>query len=307
MDKADLFKNGYIARRSGHSKGSAIDLTIIDLTTGSEIDMGSDFDFFGTISHPDTPLITPVQSANRKILRSAMTNAGFKPLSTEWWHFSLEKDPHKDTYFDFPVDDPPELDEKMAVHLDDLSEGADRLIMANAGKQKERATVTAYEKFSDGWTVRFSTPGFFGKNGVTSDKREGDGATPSGVYTFGRAFGGAWDPGSATPYTKVSDLDVWVDDPGSKFYNEWAQNNYPDADWSSAEQLVKFPNAYKYAIAINYNTDPVVPGKGSAIFLHCSSGNPTEGCISVPEPAMVFFLFFIQEGTKIVIIDDTKQ
>jgi len=102
IDKRDLFKRGFIAAKSGHSRGSAIDLTIVD-KAGAEADMGSPFDFFGPISAPGSGLVTPEQRKNRDILRNAMLSNGFGPLSTEWWHFTLEKEPYPDTYFDFPV------------------------------------------------------------------------------------------------------------------------------------------------------------------------------------------------------------
>jgi D-alanyl-D-alanine dipeptidase len=104
IDKADIFKLGYIAARSGHSRGSAVDLTIVHSATGGEADMGSPFDFFGPVSAPASPLVTPAQRKNRDILRRAMTSAGFKPLSTEWWHFALANEPYPETYFDFPVE-----------------------------------------------------------------------------------------------------------------------------------------------------------------------------------------------------------
>ena len=103
VDKADLFEQGFIARRSGHSRGSTIDLTLLDAATGQLVDMGGPFDFFGELSHPDYAGVTPAQQANRMRLREAMLNHGFKPLSTEWWHFTLKNEPWPDTYFDFPV------------------------------------------------------------------------------------------------------------------------------------------------------------------------------------------------------------
>ena len=103
VDKADLFTRGFIARRSGHSRGSTIDLTLLDEKSGALLDMGGHFDFFGPLSHPDFPGITPQPHANRYLLREAMLNHGFKPLSTEWWHFTLVDEPYPDTYFDFPV------------------------------------------------------------------------------------------------------------------------------------------------------------------------------------------------------------
>ena len=103
VDKANLFTRGFIARRSGHSRGSTIDLTLLDEKSGSLLDMGGPFDFFGELSHPDSPAVTPQQHENRWLLRDAMLARGFKPLSTEWWHFTLVDEPYPDTYFDFPV------------------------------------------------------------------------------------------------------------------------------------------------------------------------------------------------------------
>jgi len=104
VDKADLFTQQYIAKRSGHSRGSTVDLTIVEKKSGKEVDMGSPFDFFGEISHPDTDLVTPEQKKNRMILQKAMMDAGYLPIKSEWWHFRLKDEPYPDTYFDFPVD-----------------------------------------------------------------------------------------------------------------------------------------------------------------------------------------------------------
>jgi D-alanyl-D-alanine dipeptidase len=103
IDKSRLFPEGYIAEKSGHSRGSTVDLTIINLQSGKEIDMGSPFDFFGEISHHGTLLISYEQTQNREILKTAMLNAGFKLYDEEWWHYTLTNEPYPDTYFDFPV------------------------------------------------------------------------------------------------------------------------------------------------------------------------------------------------------------
>lgn len=101
--KKDLFKLDYIASKSGHTRGSTVDLTIVDIKTGKEIDMGSSWDFFGTPSHPHYPNITKQQRVNRLLLRNLMIEAGFKPYSKEWWHFTLQDEPFPKTYFNFPV------------------------------------------------------------------------------------------------------------------------------------------------------------------------------------------------------------
>lgn len=104
LDKSVLFDQGYIAAKSGHSRGSTLDLTLFDMDTGKELDMGGTFDYFGELSHPDyTGDLTEEQIANRNALRDIMMDNGFLPLSTEWWHFTLEDEPYPDTYFTFPV------------------------------------------------------------------------------------------------------------------------------------------------------------------------------------------------------------
>ena len=103
LEKQELFKKGYIASRSSHSRGSTIDLTLFDMATGRETDMGSPFDFFGEKSHPDYRGITQEQYGNRMLLRDAMLRNGFKPIDCEWWHFTLADEPYPDTYFEFPV------------------------------------------------------------------------------------------------------------------------------------------------------------------------------------------------------------
>ena len=105
LDKSVLFKQGYILNYSGHTRGSTVDLTIVDARTGKEVDMGGTFDHFGVESHPDYKNITDEQYNNRMILRQAMTDHGFKPLDEEWWHFTLENEPYPDTYFTFPVNE----------------------------------------------------------------------------------------------------------------------------------------------------------------------------------------------------------
>ena len=103
LEKQELFAKGYIAKQSSHSRGSAVDLTLLDMGTGKELDMGSPFDLFSEVSHPDNRSITEEQYSNRMILRRAMLRNGFQPIDCEWWHFSLDNEPYPNTYFNFPV------------------------------------------------------------------------------------------------------------------------------------------------------------------------------------------------------------
>ena len=103
VDKSMLFEQQYIMARSGHSRGSTVDLTLVDEQTGKELDMGSPFDWFGIESRPDYMDLTEEQIANRQILWDAMFRHGFKGIDSEWWHFTLKDEPFPDTYFTFPV------------------------------------------------------------------------------------------------------------------------------------------------------------------------------------------------------------
>ena len=103
LEKQELFSKGYIAKQSSHSRGSTVDLTLLDMKSGKELDMGSPFDLFDEVSHPDCRSITDEQYENRMILRQAMIRNGFDPIDCEWWHYTLKDEPYPDTYFEFPV------------------------------------------------------------------------------------------------------------------------------------------------------------------------------------------------------------
>ncbi len=103
LEKQSLFSQGYIAKRSSHSRGSTVDLTLLDMKTGKEVDMGSPFDLFSEISHPDYRGISQTQYENRMLLQRVMVRNGFVPLDCEWWHFTLKDEPYPEVYFDFPV------------------------------------------------------------------------------------------------------------------------------------------------------------------------------------------------------------
>src|SRR5262245_47683654 len=104
IDKENLFRDGYIAAKSGHSRGSTLDLTIVDSESNQELDMGTDFDFFDPLSHAVNSRIRKSQQDNRIALRSVMERNSFKNLEEEWWHFTLKNEPYPDKYFDFKVE-----------------------------------------------------------------------------------------------------------------------------------------------------------------------------------------------------------
>jgi len=103
ISKSELFKRGFIAEKSGHTRGSTVDLTIVDVKTGKELDMGSVYDFFGVESHPYYKKINEHQQKNRLYLRKIMLHNNFNPYDNEWWHFTLRNEPFPKTYFNFPI------------------------------------------------------------------------------------------------------------------------------------------------------------------------------------------------------------
>lgn len=103
INKARVFELGYVAKKSGHTRGSTVDLTIIYMEALTEMDMGSGWDYFGAISHHDSPLVDSVHTAHRNKLRNLMKTHGFKEYSNEWWHYTLANEPYPDTYFNFDV------------------------------------------------------------------------------------------------------------------------------------------------------------------------------------------------------------
>lgn len=102
LEKSELLPRGYIAARSGHSRGSTVDLTLADMD-GTPVDMGGTFDFFSPVSAQDAAEITTAQRRNRRLLRRVMLAHGFTDYSEEWWHYRLADEPYPDTYFDFPI------------------------------------------------------------------------------------------------------------------------------------------------------------------------------------------------------------
>ena len=103
ISRAQMFEQGYVAARSGHSRGSTVDLTLHDLATGELLPMGGDHDLMDPVSHHGAPGVTAPEARNRRLLRSVMEACGFRRYECEWWHYTLVDEPYPDTYFDFPV------------------------------------------------------------------------------------------------------------------------------------------------------------------------------------------------------------
>lgn len=143
-----------------------------------------------------------------------------------------------------------------------------------------------------------------GRNGFApeGEKREGDGRTPSGRFRLGTAFGYAPSVNTKMPYRQVLSDDLWVDDPGTPDYNRWVRQSETQA--TSYEKMKRDDDLYKYGIVIEYNTDPILPGNGSAIFLHIWAGErqATAGCVAVSEEDILKLLGWLDPAAKPVII-----
>ena len=179
-----------------------------------------------------------------------------------------------------------------------IAQNVNQIIIVSANGNT--ANVLMYNKNTEGvWKAIFIAPGYIGKNGIGKTK-EGDMKTPTGIYHFTDAFGIKQNPGTELEYVQVDDSYYWVDDYNSVYYNKFVSSKNVNRDWVSAENILSIGKAYNYVLALDYNVERV-PGKGSAIFLHCSTGNPTAGCISVQEEYMIKILKEIKKGCIIII------
>ena len=184
--------------------------------------------------------------------------------------------------------------------LNNLSASANHNQLKIVSANGSRADVSMYVKTSSSsWETIVSAYGFVGMEGVGTAS-EYSSRTPAGIFSLSLAFGVNNNPGTSLPYTHVDSSHYWVDDPDSTYYNQFVSTNYISPDWSSAEHIVDYPGPYAYAIAIDYNTS-CVKGAGSAIFLHCSNGSATYGCVSVPTQTMITILNNINPGCAIII------
>ena len=166
------------------------------------------------------------------------------------------------------------------------------------------ARVSGWERKDAGWTqVINPVEAVIGRNGLApaGEKREGDGRTPSGVFALRRAFGYEEEVPTELVYQRVTERDFWIDDPGSLQYNQWVAGDVPRV---SHEVLRRRDNLYKYAVVIEYNANPVVPGMGSAIFLHVWRGanKPTAGCVAMAEIDLLRLLQWLDARQNPVIL-----
>lgn len=202
----------------------------------------------------------------------------------------------KTGYIDYQ---PPELIRALSgggLSFDSI--GGSQLVLVTAFRSD--AVVSCYDRDETGrWHLNERSGlifGHTGKNGVRTGKTEGDACTPQGLYSIGYAFGNNEKPDTAMDYYDVTENSYWVDDPESPYYNRWIEST-DYFEWTTAEHLADYPVSYAYAVVIRYNMSPAIPGRGSAIFLHCGT-EPTAGCVAVPEDDMLGILKWLNPKKK---------
>jgi L,D-peptidoglycan transpeptidase YkuD (ErfK/YbiS/YcfS/YnhG family) len=169
----------------------------------------------------------------------------------------------------------------------------------------------AWEKRNGCWVqVAGPWPAWLGQRGISENKREGDRTTPSGAFGFQRTmYGVAPNPGVRYRYRRIVCGDWWVEDPKSPWYNQFRHvrcGAAPPFDTTS-DDMSRSPEAYRYLAVIDYNTRPVVPGRGSGIFLHVSRGNPTIGCVSLPVSRLLTILRWLNPAREPLIVIGTRR
>lgn len=194
---------------------------------------------------------------------------------------------------------------EMPEPLSGLDPSISQVVLVHGRFDAVPAQVSGWERQDGAWKqVMAPVNAVLGRNGLApeGEKREGDGRTPSGIFALRRAFGYEANVTTGLEYQPATEKDFWIDAPSSPFYNQWFSNEV--APTVSHEVLRRPDDLYKYAIVIEYNTDPVVPGMGSAIFMHLwrGAGEPTAGCVAMAETDLLRLLRWLDSRRNPVII-----
>lgn len=195
----------------------------------------------------------------------------------------------------------------IAQNAPQIGKSKQLVFVTNRDESSSRVTIQALEKSNGLWQLVFPAfAGSIGEKGFAAidKKREGDGKSPSGIFPLGIAFG--YHPSVATkmPYRQATDDDFWVDDVNSEDYNKWVKGKPAAASW---ERMKRDDDLYKYGIVIEYNMNPTVKGKGSAIFLHVwKDGGATAGCVGMPEEMVLRILAWLDPAKKPLIVMGTE-
>ncbi|MFB3926850.1 MAG: L,D-transpeptidase [Syntrophales bacterium] len=189
-------------------------------------------------------------------------------------------------------------------------DSAQVLIVSSNRPESFTARTYAFEKKNGSWRLVLTpAPSVIGAKGFAPPgmKKEGDGKTPSGIFPLGAAFGYEKSVATQMPYRQAAQDDVWVDDARSGDYNRWVKKGETKA--ASFERMLRDDNLYKYGVVIEYNTNPVISGRGSAIFFHVwkSGEEPTSGCVAMSESDILKILRWLNPAAKPLVIMGTVQ
>lgn len=198
--------------------------------------------------------------------------------------------------------------EILKVHAREIADSAQLVIVTAEGYDTVPAETTVLQKTDKGWTVVFdAVPSTLGKKGFAAPggKKEGDWKTPSGIYALGLVFGYAPKMETAMPYRQATENDFWVDDVQSPQYNTWV-HGVPEA--KSFEKMKRKDHLYKMGFVVEYNTNPIVKGNGSAIFFHVwrRPGAFTAGCVAMAEEDIAKIIRFLDPKANPMVIMGTK-
>jgi L,D-peptidoglycan transpeptidase YkuD (ErfK/YbiS/YcfS/YnhG family) len=181
-----------------------------------------------------------------------------------------------------------------------------------ASRRSTRGTLRLWRKSSDCW-LAFDGPwtAWLGARGVSAERHEGDRTTPAGAFGFRRVmYGVGPNPGVRFAYHRIVCGDWWVEDPRSAYYNRFRHvrcGSKPPFKVTS-EDMSRSPTAYRHLAVIDFNTNPIVRGRGSGIFLHVSTGRPTLGCISLRRARLLAVLRWLRPDAKpLIVIGDRTQ
>jgi L,D-peptidoglycan transpeptidase YkuD (ErfK/YbiS/YcfS/YnhG family) len=197
----------------------------------------------------------------------------------------------------------------LKIHAKEIGASRQLIIVTSEGYDMVPAETTALQKTDKGWEIVFNAiPSTLGKKGFAKpgEKKEGDWKTPSGIYRIGIAFGYAPKMETAIPYRQATENDVWVDDVQSPQYNTWVHGT-PDA--KSFEKMKRKDHLYKMGFVVEYNTNPIVKGDGSAIFFHVwrRPGAFTAGCVAMAEEDIAKIIRFLDPKANPMVIMGTKD
>ncbi len=187
--------------------------------------------------------------------------------------------------------------------LASLERGTGQAVTVFSDGRGVNAGLIAWERRGDVWQPVHEAAAVIGRSGFVpaEEKLEGDGGTPTGIYSISLVFGYAASADTAMPYRQITADDYWVDDPASSQYNTWVTGTPRGDSW---ETMLRADGLYRHGLVVEYNTRPVVSGKGSAIFIHLwhGPGQSTSGCVALAEIDLVKIIAWLEPVKSPVVI-----